>query len=160
MCPASCTRSMQKFSGKEKKKNNMKRTNVVRAAYAALLLLVPLLALDVLPSSICWKKPIHSLQLFFRTAVWLASPKHTNTFFGGKIPSRQQTMHEIPLEGAQVHCLRLCTQLQHACTLGYEFRENTVDFLICIVPLFAHLPPDNRFIDNTSCIWNAICDKT
>ena len=57
----------------------MKRQNGVKAAYAVFLLCVLLLALGALPSSIRWKKPIHSLQLFFAASVWLVSPKHTNT---------------------------------------------------------------------------------
>ena len=37
-----------------------------------------LLALGVLPPSIRWKKPIHSLQLFFAAAIWLVSPNRTD----------------------------------------------------------------------------------
>ena len=48
---------------------NMKPPNAVRSAYAAFLLRVLLLASGALPSSIPWKKPIHSLQLFLAAAV-------------------------------------------------------------------------------------------
>ena len=45
----------------------------------AFLLCVLLLALGTLSSSKRWKKPIHSLQLFFAAAVWLVLPKRSNT---------------------------------------------------------------------------------
>ena len=37
------------------------------------------LALGALLSSKRWKKPIHSLELFFAAAVWLVLPKRTTT---------------------------------------------------------------------------------
>ena len=50
------------------------------------------LALGALPSSIRWKKPSQSPQLFFAAAVWLVSSKRNNTLrigvaiFIGDIP--------------------------------------------------------------------------
>ena len=77
--PASCARSAQIFSGKNKNKKNMKDHLGYGQPMPLFSYVYSRLALGLLTSSIRCKKPIHSLQLFFAVAVWLVSPKRRNT---------------------------------------------------------------------------------
>ena len=74
----SCARSAQKFCGKENNKimKDKMRYEQPMTLFSYVISRLPLCAL---PTSIHPKEPIHALKLFFATAVWLVSLKHTNT---------------------------------------------------------------------------------